>query len=174
MTLVATPRTLPTKHKAYAAVLAAALVALAYDKGCGSGPPPARAAVPVAEVAAPAAVAGPPSDVPATLSDLAGRLRALGVDPAGDVRDAFAPPAAWAAERRADPAAAAGPADADAFRADHRLTVVLVGGGPGAAVIGGRLVRVGQAVDGYRLVTVTPRSAHLTGPAGTAVDLRLP
>ncbi len=175
-TLVTSPRARSTKQKAYAAALAVALGVLAYDKGWSSGPTPVRgAAVPVAEAAAQpvAAAGGVTPDAALPTAGLADRLRALAADPTADVRDAFAPAAAWAGDRRSDPAA--GAADADAFRAGHRLSVVLVAaGGGGSAVIGGRLVRVGQAIDGYRLTAVRPRSARLVGPAGAAVDLRMP
>ena len=174
-----------TKHKAYAATLAVAVAALAYDRCRSSGPaaagaavlPPAAVAVaggPVDPAADARAAGAPPSDG----GGMAARLRALSAttdDPLAGLRDAFTPPDAWAAARRAaspDPAAGV---DAATFAAGHRLSVVMLSGrsGGGSAVIGGRLVRVGQAVDGYRLTAVRPRSARLSGPGGAAVELQM-
>ncbi len=177
---MADPRRLSTKHKAYAAAVAVAAAALAYDRSRSAGPSPARAAAgPL--MAAVATVTTPEADGPGTSASagLAARLRAVAggrPDPLVGLRDAFAPSAAWAAERRpaADVPAADSGAAAEAFAAGHKLSVVLLAAGDrGGAVIGGRLVRVGQAVDGYRLTAVGRRSARLAGPAGD-VELRMP
>ena len=181
---------LSSKHKVYAALLAIAVGAMAYDRFHSWEPAAARAAVlPVpsetAAVTAPGDGVGGLADPGAALppssdeGDMAARLRGVAAaagDPLAGLRDAFAPPQAWAAVRQAampDPGAGV---DAAAFVAGHLLSVVMLSGrgGGGSAVIGGRLVRVGQAVDGYRLTTVRPRSARLSGPDGAAVELRLP
>ncbi len=179
---VALSRPFSTRNKIYAGALGVAFAALIYDQCRSSGPARARAAVipPVAALARPAPEAVASRPVVATVafatSDIARRLRELagGSDPLANLRDAFAPSVDWAAERRAAADAAAFPTGT-AFAAAHKLSVVLLprGHGSGAAVIGGRLVRVGQAVDGYRLIDVGPRSVRLTGAAGD-VDLRMP
>ena len=177
---MAAPRRLSAKHQVYAAALAVAVLALIYDQCRSPGPASARASAipPLAAVARPLGVAtdyrGDVQLPPA--SSLAARLRAVagGADPLADLRDAFTLSAAWAADRQ-PPADRA--ATVEAFAADHKLSVVMrsVGraSGPGSAVIGGRLVRMGQSIDGYRLTEVEPRSVRLRGPDGD-VDLRMP
>jgi hypothetical protein len=170
---VVPPRQWSAKHKAYAAALGVALVALAYDQSRPAGPRSARAAAipPVEAIARAASGAGPiPTiDAPdnAGVTTVARRLRAVagGADPLTDLRDAFAPSAAWAADCRP---AVDGAASDEAFAADHKLSVVLfsAGGAGGSAVIAGRLVHVGQSIDGYCLTAVTPRTARLRGPDG--------
>ena len=171
------------KHKIYAGLVGAALLAWGVDAAF-FGPPAAPGAAGGTATAAPvpapeAAVTMPvpPPDVCAKGRDdrwLSGRLRAWAAenptDPAG-VRDVFTPSAAWAEGLRAKPAAAAATAAPGAAAAEfsraHRLTaVVLAADGGGSAVIDGRLLRVGQSVGGCRLVAVRGGSADLIAPGG--------
>jgi hypothetical protein len=97
------------------------------------------------------------------------RLKALAaagkIDPA-DVKDAFTPAAAWIeVPKAADQAPPAAPPPAVApevvrrFEDDHVVTSVLMTGQGGAAVVNGKLVRVGREIDGYRLSRVTASGA---------------
>ncbi len=161
-----------TRNKSFGGALVVAVAALVFDQLRGSGPARAGAVAipPIVPLAHTAADEPPvPAAAPST-TDLAHRLRALfpATDPLADLRDVFSPPADWSNGR----ATSAYPT-AESFAAAHRLSVVLLpGDAPPAAVIGGRLVRLGQTVDGYQLTFVGPRSARVTGVGGD-VDLRM-
>ena len=56
----------------------------------------------------------------------------------------------------------AGPADGRAFTFGqrHRLTAVMVSGARGgSAIIDGQLIKVGQSLEGFKLIEVSTRSA---------------
>jgi hypothetical protein len=56
---------------------------------------------------------------------------------------------------------------AEDFQRDHHLTAVVLGAAGGnAAVIDGRLLRIGQSVGGCRLKSVSSGCADLVGPDG--------
>ncbi|MFQ6036850.1 MAG: hypothetical protein ACE5NM_13505, partial [Sedimentisphaerales bacterium] len=79
-------------------------------------------------------------------------------------RDAFSLPAAWLDELRAQNPL--GQADAAArFAKSHQLKAVLIEGKMREAYVDDHLLRPGQELDGFKLVTVNPSSA--TFEAGT-------
>jgi hypothetical protein len=143
-----------------AGIFVLALIALIVDRWMTGGPESASAEEverPASrtetrkppDVAAPraaradAAVVEPPSSV--------GWLN--GLPDAPDVRDLFAPAKA-SAKAEAD-GAEDGTADPVAgFVASHRLEATFQDGAVGCAVVDGRVVRRGQGVDGFRLVSV--------------------
>src|SRR5688572_29812322 len=61
------------------------------------------------------------------------------------------------------------------FHKDHRLDAVMKNGtkGGGLAIIDGKTVRPGQALDGFRLLKVNDRSALFVGKGLQGEDLRL-
>ena len=170
--------TVTKSQKIWLGVLGVAVAALAVNQLAG-GPaaPPAGVTRPVGadpRSASPAVRAGPTAavtmvglsgfDAPlaARLDDLRRRLG----DGPSIVRDAFAPPAAWAGAPSDDRAAA--------FEHGHVLTVTLQSGGGGQAVVDGDLVAVGQQVDGFRLASVGRRRATFVAADGTRAELSLP
>jgi hypothetical protein len=91
---------------------------------------------------------------------LARRLRQAGQSVReGPVRDVFAPGSAWVVPvevaARTDPAVQA----IEQFKQTHRLTGIVSGGGRENAVIDGQIIAVGQPIDGFRLVSLSRRSA---------------
>ena len=81
---------------------------------------------------------------------------------ADPLRDAFSPPRRWLGEAGQvdDRARAVAEAHARFIRA-HRLDAVMLDGREGVAVINGKAVRVGELVDGYKLIDVQKKSASL-------------
>lgn len=55
-----------------------------------------------------------------------------------------------------------------------RLQSVLISGKHREAIINGRLLGIGQSINGYRLLALDERSARLAGPSGTVVLQLLP
>jgi hypothetical protein len=110
------------------------------------------------------------------------RLKALAtgedLDPAR-VREAFAPSDEWLAVLSAPKVAAPLPqADLPAeFTRKHKLTSVLLAGSAGCAVVDGKIVRIGQELDGFRLVSLEPDCAVFQaaqGPVSVTLSLSSP
>jgi hypothetical protein len=165
------------KHKIYAGLVGAALVAWGIDAvffESASSPGPAAGAA----VATQESTSGAPLPQTAHLAQgrddrwLSDRLRAWSAEHPSDpaaVRDIFAPSSSWAAWSRqtAAPATApAGTAASEFKRAHHLSAVVITPSGRASAVIDGQLLRVGQSVGGCRLVAVGSGSADLITPDG--------
>ncbi len=162
------------QRKVYVSVLALAGAALIVDRfflgaSSVSGPAPAAASQ---EFAVPQRTAAekiqqPTKDEPIA-GDLAARLEALRQP--GDTGDlfycGFAPPRA---QLDAPAPVEAAPAfDTEAFIASHPLSAVMRGNGGSLAVIGKRVLRVGDTLDGLTLVRIENQSAVFEG-AGTPV-----
>jgi hypothetical protein len=131
-------------------------------------PPPERAA------AAPPRPQVPAAERPRRLGDrLEALARARRIDPF-DVRDAFAPSDVWVDLSRQEPARKklAKEERAEAFRREHRLTAVMLGGSSVSAVIDGKCLRIGEPLDGFRLVGVSVGSAVMEAD-GIRVELKL-
>jgi hypothetical protein len=174
---------LTMRKKAFLVAGAVALSALIVDRaflnGDRTGPKTGQAAVgqafePVgrrpAQNRPDVAKASPPR---LTLPGRLARACSARTAPAG-IRDAFAMPAPWAAELRAEvatskPAAPVG----EAFRTRHRLTAVMVDSAGGQAIVDGRCLKVGQSLDGFVLSSVQMRAVVFTNDEGS-VELRLP
>ena len=173
---------LTKKQISMIAVLGMSVIGFLVDKVLldSASPKTARAAAPaVARVAsdrAPAAglvkLAGA-SQLPAsgaTRTPLAERLEALTL-PDGEptaIREAFAPSAAWLAsleEAKPKPSGVQEPPDSTAdFARQHKLTSVLRRGNVGSAVVDGKVVEIGEQLDGYRLTGLTADSAVFRSP----------
>jgi hypothetical protein len=86
------------------------------------------------------------------------------------LRDPFSLPESWPVEGARSVGATPDPAALFAQR--HQLTAVVIDGAGSYVLIDGRLLRPGQEIDGFRLVSVADRSA-LFDRAGTRVTLEL-
>jgi hypothetical protein len=170
----------PTKQqKVLGAVLGVGLVAITLDRLTASSDGPADAADASAyAVPRTAPAAGPRKEVakeevrPAAGS-LATRLQQLaaatGIDPKDPV-DAFAARGAAQGGTSAVPGTPA----LTPFQAAHRLTgTVVTAEGGGHAMVDGKLVRLGQSLDGYRLVGVGFRKVVFERK-GVRYDLGMP
>jgi hypothetical protein len=74
--------------------------------------------------------------------------------PATAVKDAFSPAATWSGSGTTT---AGG--EVRNFEQTHTLIGVMVSGGSAAAMVDGKLVRVGQSIDGYKLISVSKGKA---------------
>lgn len=173
-------------HKVLFAVLALAVAVLLIDwlflRGDATRPSEARGSVsaPPAETAAPpppspeppaVADAKPDADAPTPADRLRTAAQTLGLDPT-DTREAFTPSEDWLSELKPPEPVAPQRDPAEDFARQHRLTSVILIGTGGSAVVDGRAVRVGQELDGFRLVRLT--SAGAVFQAGDSqVELRL-
>jgi hypothetical protein len=110
------------------------------------------------------------------------RLKALAtgedLDPAR-VREAFAPSDEWLAVLSAPKVAVPLPqADLAAeFTRKHKLTSVLMAGSAGCAVVDGKIVTIGQELDGFRLAGLAPECAvfqAVQGPVSVTLSLSSP
>lgn len=181
---------LTRERKIFASVLGLAAVAFAVDRVTGGG-----GTATDASDSSPAAVASEPSDLlmanattPATgdkgahgavalnAASLSARISACAATTAhsnSPSRDLFRLPAKWSNQIQSNSADAARIA-ADKFSRSHRLSAVARNAGGGSvAVVEGKLLHVGNALDGFTLTSVAPDSAVFTGPGGTQVCLPL-
>ena len=168
---------LSKQHKIYGVVLGLAAAAFAGDRFGLFGGSEAGVAETVAvatstertpRVAKPAAATAAPVATESQ-NNLADRLRAAAtagnVSDVTNVRDAFAADESWAPVKPAEVVAEA-PVEqvddtVDRFLAAHKLSAVMKSSNGGIAVIDGRAIGKGQAVAGFKLVSVTERSATL-------------
>jgi hypothetical protein len=171
---------LTKERKIYVGLLAVGMAALAVDR-LTSGPATAQAedasAYVITRPDAPAAtnstsVAPSAGGTMTPGGGLAARLRELApqpnVAPGASARDLFRAPASWAAPAQTTQPVAREPGPAD-FEKSHRLTAVLLQGRQAHAVVDGRMVAPGQAIDGYTLISVTQDMAVFRSKLGTAV-----
>jgi hypothetical protein len=161
------------ERNVFIGILGVALMGLGVDRvflGSGAtGPAAASAAAAEAFAADPFSDAidvqfTEPADEPEPLtSALAGRLEDFaqrGQREVGDLPDVFEPSASWRSTSSSDGDGASRPASAsEAFQAAHRLTAVMLSDSNPGAVVDGRFLRIGQALDGFILTSVNERSA---------------
>jgi len=84
--------------------------------------------------------------------------QALSLDPE-NAPDAFRASEAWMATTPESVQAVEHRMSASTFRAKYNLDATMVAENGGYAVVDGELLRVGESIDGYRLVSVAERSA---------------
>jgi hypothetical protein len=173
---------LTTSRKACLALLCLAMTALAVDRlilspgqagpahaqavSAGPGAPSSPQPVP-ASAAAPAAFKSVKS-VSARLAELA---RREDLDPA-QIPDAFAPPKSWTIQSAAAPAGGAGAKTS--FAQTHSLTAVTLAAGRTHAMVSGRMMAVGEKLDGFRLVDISRYSVVFEPvEGGQRVELQL-
>ncbi|HEY8749432.1 MAG TPA: hypothetical protein VIM11_15715 [Tepidisphaeraceae bacterium] len=164
------------KHKIYAALVGAALVAWGIDamffESAPSGPPVASAAT-QADAIGPPAPSAEAKPTPKTDGDskwLAAQLQVWSAKSTFDlesVRDVFATPVSWAPPKMeaVAPSKSTEKISSD-FQRQHHLTAVVLGSSGGSALIDGRLLHIGQSVAGCRLISVSSGCADLSGPDG--------
>ena len=160
---------LTTSHKVYLAILGLALTAFLVDRlvlGGGSGRAAAPASVSGEEAAPsgeqplllPSTDAGASSDKPS----LADRFQALAgtadLDPA-EAKDAFAPSKIWLTGPKATRLVTMRPSPGEEFAGKHRLTSVFMAREGSWATVDGKVIQVGQELEGFRLISVTCDSA---------------
>jgi hypothetical protein len=154
---------LTKERKIYAGLFVAAACALIGDQlFSGSQPVPASAVAAIVASAEPHKAAAPviaaSSPRSATLVGLAQKLRNLDHDQvlsASALSDPFQMPKGWdnASDSPADNRVAT-------FSQRHHVSALMVSGARGgSAIIDGQPVRVGQSLDGFKLVEVSTKSA---------------
>jgi len=169
------------------AVLALAVTALLVDRlvlaPSAGGPARARAASTAegspsgtGEASSPAPATSPQADPGPRLADsLEAVAEPCELDP-DRLRDGFVPAKAWLEELVEPPpeAEASEPQTSPAtrFAERHTLTSVILTSHSGSAVIDGKVVPVGQTIDGFRLIRLSRRSAVFEGD-GEEVALHL-
>ena len=174
---------LTKKQISMIAVLGMSVIGFLVDKVLldSASPKTARAAAPAAArvasdrapAAGPVKLAGAPQ-LPApgaTRTPLAERLEALTLpdgEPTG-IREAFAPSTAWLAsldetKPKPKPSGAREPDSTADFVRQHKLTSVLLRGNVGSAIVDGKVVEIGEQLDGYRLTGLTADSAVFQSP----------
>jgi hypothetical protein len=138
-------------------------------------PPPAPKASPAPAVRTPAEPAACPGR-PSAASRLKALAEAENLD-GTDFRDAFVPAPSWLAQLKTpEPVVEVvvqETNEAQEFAQRHTLTAVIVIAGGGGAVVNGKTVHVGEELDGFRLVRLTPTSALFQG-AKDQVEVSLP
>jgi hypothetical protein len=166
---------LTRERKIFLGLLGLGAAALAVDR-VFLGPAGASAAV--GETPSAKAVAAAPAPAPvrpekrATGPSLAQRLRGATTRlDASSTKDAFKPSSAWGVTPAKVPAAAS--EDAQTFQATHHITSILQAGDQAIVMIKGKTYRVGEVVDGYRVVEIRTRSAVFQGN-GPAFEVSLP
>jgi hypothetical protein len=175
-----------TKSKiAMLALLGVAVVGLLVDRvfltSSTTAPQAANASNREPALPVPLTVVTPTMSVSSTsTAHIAARLRHAGektsMDPAA-LKDAFVPAESWLAkpEQGTPVALTTTPVvdSGDRFVRDHKLTSVLIDAGGGIAVVNGKVLRVGQEIDGYRLVRLAPGTAEFeSGPGGSRIQLQ--
>jgi len=182
---------LSAKHAVYAGLLGLAAAALVVDRlwltGGAAVPSQAQASIRPPDRTLPAVVSAasaagepvPAAPLPRAPASLADRLKALAasraVDP-GSTMDAFLLPESWIV--RSQPtkplAPPAPPAESiRRFEDGHAVTSVFFSEQGGAAIVNGKLMKVGNEIDGFKLVRVTAAGAVFAS-GGEEVELKLP
>ena len=95
-----------------------------------------------------------------------------GLDPTG-VIDAFRPSPMWLQLGEVPVGPVEAESLAERFRRAHTLTAVMGSGDEGGAIVDGRTLFIGRALDGFTLISVGQRSAVLES-GDTRVVLSLP
>ncbi len=178
--------TLTNKQKIYGVLLGVGLASLVVDRlliGSDIGPDQASADsaqayvgtmdLPDLTVAAVQPIHDVRNEGPTMGDRVATLARERGVD-VSQVRDAFVPHKSWLPESNsAKVVKQSSDLSPEQFRIRHRLMAVVITDEARYVVVDGDMLRVGEFVDGYRLVAVKERSAILK-LRGAAVELILP
>ena len=145
------------RRKAFIALLGIGVVALAADQLIPRSENPADEPEPQVAVArAPAAQQTPlaaPTPANPSLSQRIGRAVERSSGEMG-TRDVFLVPVAWIGPQKAEQVLAAPAPRTPRFDETHRLTALILNGDRSGALIDGMMVKVGESIDGYRLMSV--------------------
>lgn len=179
---------LTRERKIYAGLMVAAISALLADQVFFLDSPASADAAPVAPPLAQAAavVAVPAVDSRQleykvtelnAANSLAHRLAAVARQhelTIADVDNAFEPSTTWIAEPIAPPPAPL-PSPATQFEARHKLTAVVTNARGGLAMVDGKPLEIGQELEQFVLIAVTPTTAVFrSGDATAVLQLNLP
>lgn len=163
------------KQKMYGVVLAVGAAALIVDRmyftpaSTDAGLIPAATAVDGASLTNPGvAVTG----AQASGEPVAEQLKQAAGGGLSDLPDAFAMPAAWAKEAGVEGLGSASEVTAMQFCGVHKLTAILHSGAMATVIVDGRLLRLGQCIDGFTLARVGSRWARFER-SDVAVDLTM-
>jgi len=145
------------RRKAFIALLGIGMIALAADQLIPTSENPADE--PDAELAvaqAPAAKKAPTAASTPASPSLSQRIaRALERSTgANETRDIFLVPLAWIGPQKVEQVIAAPAPRTPRFDEKHRLTALVVAGDRSGALIDGMMIKVGESIDGYRLMSV--------------------
>jgi hypothetical protein len=176
---------LSKKQTVYSGLLAVAVVALAIDRIFYSEPATAQASPVATQAQAAPALPSPektstpePAITVTAPSDglISDHLKLMPMVDLKAMPDAFAPSKAWTLASRPPPLPSAPVEKIDHSAADfaaaHTLSAVLASHNGGAAIVNGEMLRVGQILDGFTLISVKSNTARFTN--GTSiVDLTM-
>jgi hypothetical protein len=162
------------KHKIYGVVLLLGLSALGADRTILTPKESSAAETPTALLIKPAEATAAPLQTQSLASPLENpvsrKLKSLGVSlklSDAETKDAFEPPVAWTG------VSANSNKTVESFAQAHRLSGVLVGAKGSRAMIDGKLVAVGQSLDGYKLVSVSPAGSAVFASNNQEITLRI-
>ena len=145
------------RRKAFIALLGIGLVALAADQLIprsenSADEPEPQLAVAQAPAAQKTPQAAPAPANPALSQRIARALeRSTGQE---QTRDIFLVPLAWIGPQKVEQVVAAPAPRTPRFDETHRLTALILNGDRSGALIDGMMVKVGESIDGYRLMSV--------------------
>jgi len=177
------------KQAVYGGLLAVAVAALAIDRLFFSEPSTAQASPAVAEAAAAPALpsvekTGKPepavSDSVPTDGLISDHLQSMPMVDLKAMPDAFAPSKVWTLACHPPPPPPpplpAPPPKIDHSAADfaaaHKLSAVLTSHNGGSAIVDDEMVRVGQMIDGFTLISVQSTAARFSN-GSAVVDLKM-
>lgn len=145
------------RRKAFIALLGIGVIALAADQLIPrSENPEDEPESAVAVAVAPAAQKAPPAAPTPANPSLSQRIATAGARSSGqtETRDIFVVPVAWIGPQKAEQVLAAPAPRTPRFDETHRLTALIQAGDRSGALIDGMMIKVGQSIDGYRLMSV--------------------
>ena len=145
------------RRKAFIALLGIGVIALAADHLIPRSENPADEPEPEVAVAQAPAAHKPPQAPPTPANpSLSRRIgRAVERSPGEiETRDIFVVPVAWIGPQKAEQVLAAPAPRTPRFDETHRLTALILNGDRSGALIDGMMIKVGQSIDGYRLMSV--------------------
>ena len=144
------------RRKAFFALLGIGVIALAADQLIPTSENPADGPEPEVAIAqAPAARPTPPAAATPANPTLSQRIGSAVARSSGETetRDIFLVPVAWIGPQKAAQVLGAPAPRTPRFDETHRLTA-LISGDRSGALIDGMMIKVGESIDGYRLVSV--------------------
>ncbi len=173
---------LTTSHKAYVGIMLLALAAFAVDRlllSSGDTRLPSRAEAsgqtadrdrpaPDRQAARAASPLHPPVAATPSTAPKPPELAWAGPFEADSIRDAFMPSDSWHPKRSAQRARRDAGLSGAEFAKRHKLTSTMVVGAGGTITVDGRILRIGQEMDGFRLTHVNSRSAVFRSGTDTA------
>ena len=174
--------TLTKERKIYLALACIAGLGLITDQlffGASSGPQPASAATSVLNAVVPTSIDTMTPELPLDISEsldkptLARTLDRVAENrkpTANEIRDPFQPPSSWQSKPASEEQSQFASHDANSFREQHQLLAVVPNRRQPCAMVNGKLLFLGQSLDGFKLITVANRRAMFESD-GKTVEL---